>query len=42
MHRKGSPMTKVFVVNHVTLDGVMQAPALPDEVTGDGFLFGWG
>lgn len=30
-------MAKVIVVNHVTLDGVMQAPARPDEDTRDGF-----
>jgi dihydrofolate reductase len=33
-------MTKVVVVNHVTLDGVMQAPARPDEDTRDGFSQG--
>jgi dihydrofolate reductase len=33
-------MTKVLVVNHVTLDGVMQAPARPDEDTRDGFAHG--
>jgi len=30
----------VVVVNHVTLDGVMQAPAAPDEDTRDGFAHG--
>jgi dihydrofolate reductase len=33
-------MAKVLVVNHVTLDGVMQAPARPDEDTRDGFEHG--
>lgn len=33
-------MAKVLVVNHVTLDGVMQAPARPDEDTRDGFAHG--
>jgi dihydrofolate reductase len=33
-------MAKVLVVNHVTLDGVMQAPGRPDEDTRDGFAHG--
>ncbi|MDQ3654870.1 MAG: dihydrofolate reductase family protein [Chloroflexota bacterium] len=33
-------MGKVTVLNHVTLDGVMQAPARPDEDTRDGFTQG--
>ena len=33
-------MAKVLVVNHVTLDGVMQAPARPDEDTRGGFEHG--
>jgi dihydrofolate reductase len=34
---------KVLVANHVTLDGVMQAPARSDEDTRDGFAHGgWG
>lgn len=33
-------MAKVVVVNHVTLDGVMQAPARPDEDARDGFEHG--
>ena len=33
-------MAKVLVVNHVTLDGVMQAPARPDEDSRDGFGHG--
>jgi dihydrofolate reductase len=31
---------KVAVINHVTLDGVMQAPGRPDEDTRDGFEHG--
>ncbi|MGZ4181676.1 MAG: dihydrofolate reductase family protein [Solirubrobacteraceae bacterium] len=33
-------MAKVLVVNHVTLDGVMQAPARPDEDSRAGFGHG--
>ena len=33
-------MAKVLVVNHVTLDGVMQAPARPDEDSRDNFARG--
>ncbi len=33
-------MAKVLVANHVTLDGVMQAPARPEEDTRDGFVHG--
>jgi dihydrofolate reductase len=33
-------MRKLTVFNHVTLDGVMQAPASPDEDTRDGFSRG--
>jgi dihydrofolate reductase len=33
-------MAKVVVINHVTLDGVMQAPARSDEDTRDGFAHG--
>ena len=33
-------MAKVVVVNHLTLDGVMQAPGRPDEDTRDGFAYG--
>lgn len=33
-------MGKIVAVTHVTLDGVMQAPARPDEDTRDGFTFG--
>ena len=36
-------MGKVVVVNGISLDGVMQAPARADEDTRDGFKFGgWG
>jgi dihydrofolate reductase len=35
-------MSKVVVINHLTLDGVMQAPGRPDEDTRGGFgLGGW-
>jgi dihydrofolate reductase len=33
-------MSRVVIVNHVTLDGVMQAPGRPDEDTRDGFEHG--
>src|SRR5260370_30992084 len=33
----GDEMGKVIVINHVTLDGVMQGPGRPDEDTRDGF-----
>ena len=33
-------MANVVAVNHVTLDGVMQAPGRPDEDTRDGFAHG--
>jgi dihydrofolate reductase len=33
-------MPRVVVINHVTLDGVMQAPGRPDEDTRDGFAHG--
>lgn len=36
-------MGKVVVVNNITLDGVMQAPARADEDTRNGFKYGgWG
>jgi len=36
-------MGKVIVMNHLTLDGVMQGPGRPDEDTRDGFeRGGWG
>jgi dihydrofolate reductase len=33
-------MSRVIVINHVTLDGVMQAPGRPDEDTRGGFEHG--
>jgi dihydrofolate reductase len=33
-------MADIVVINHMTLDGVMQAPARPDEDTRDGFAHG--
>jgi dihydrofolate reductase len=33
-------MSRVVVINHVTVDGVMQAPGRPDEDTRDGFEHG--
>ena len=33
-------MSRLVVINNVTLDGVMQAPGRPDEDTRDGFGFG--
>lgn len=33
-------MSKLVALEHLTLDGVMQAPARPDEDTRDGFTFG--
>jgi dihydrofolate reductase len=36
-------MGRIIVMNHVTLDGVMQGPGRPDEDTRDGFMLGgWG
>jgi dihydrofolate reductase len=36
-------MSRIVVINNVTLDGVMQAPGRPDEDTRDGFAHGgWG
>ena len=36
-------MSKVVVIKHLTLDGVMQGPARPDEDHRDGFEYGgWG
>ncbi len=35
-------MSKIYVANHITLDGVMQGPGRADEDTRDGFsLGGW-
>lgn len=33
-------MRKIIVLSFMTLDGVMQAPGMPDEDTSDGFKFG--
>jgi dihydrofolate reductase len=33
-------MGRIVVINHLTLDGVMQAPGRPDEDTRDGFAHG--
>src|SRR5579883_1730052 len=39
----GTDMARIVVMNHVTLDGVMQGPGRPDEDTRDGFTSGgWG
>src|ERR1700719_2362225 len=37
---QGRPTTRVAVINHVTLDGVMQAPGRADEDTRGGFSHG--
>lgn len=33
-------MSKIIVIEHLTLDGVMQGPGRPDEDTRDGFAYG--
>src|SRR5262245_43903493 len=33
-------MSKLVVINHVSLDGVLQAPARPDEDQRGGFAYG--
>ncbi len=41
--RKDRGLGNLIVMNHVTLDGVMQGPGRPDEDTRDGFAHGgWG
>src|SRR5579872_2738409 len=43
MKEDGAQMGRIVVMNHVTLDGVMQGPGRPDEDTRDGFTQGgWG
>jgi dihydrofolate reductase len=37
---RAEPMSRVVLINHVTLDGVMQAPGRAEEDTRDGFSFG--
>src|SRR5947208_17121707 len=33
-------MRKIIVLEHISLDGVIQAPGGPDEDTSDGFAYG--
>lgn len=33
-------MSRIVVINHVTLDGTMQAPGRPEEDTRGGFTHG--
>lgn len=33
-------MRKIIILSFITLDGVMQAPGMPDEDTSDGFKYG--
>jgi dihydrofolate reductase len=40
MQTRSVEMSKVVVINHMTLDGVMQAPGRPEEDTRDGFMDG--
>jgi hypothetical protein len=37
---KGGSSLRIVVINHLTLDGVMQAPGRPDEDTRGGFSHG--
>src|SRR2546423_1372976 len=38
--RRNSIMRKIIVLEHITLDGVIQAPGGPDEDRSDGFAYG--
>src|SRR5437588_1450687 len=38
--RRSSLMRKIIVLEHISLDGVIQAPGGPDEDTSDGFAYG--
>src|SRR2546429_3703879 len=40
--RRNSVMRKIIVLEHISLDGVIQAPGGPDEATSDGFAYGGG
>ncbi len=33
-------MRKIIVLEHISIDGVIQAPGGPDEDTSDGFAYG--
>src|SRR6266513_635603 len=37
---RNSTMRKIIVLEHITLDGVIQAPGGPDEDRSDGFAYG--
>jgi hypothetical protein len=37
---KGRPTCKIIAIEHLTLDGVVQAPGNPDEDRRDGFRHG--
>src|SRR5262245_12949892 len=37
---EGRTMSRIVVLNHLTLDGVMQGPGRPDEDRRDGFMHG--
>src|SRR5687767_523923 len=38
--RRNSIMRKIIVLEHISLDGVIQAPGGPEEDTSDGFAYG--